>query len=45
MDQGNYALYKKKYVTFNDNDELVKLAELNDLNLILNKYHHHDRYK
>ena len=26
MDQGNYALYKKKYVTFNDNDELVKLA-------------------
>ena len=26
MDQGNYSLYKKKYVTFNDNDELVKLA-------------------
>ena len=26
MDQGNYTLYKKKYVTFNDNDELVKLA-------------------
>lgn len=26
MDQGNYSLYKKKYVTFDDNDGLIKLA-------------------
>lgn len=26
MDQGNYALYKKHYVTFDNNDALAKLA-------------------
>lgn len=26
MDQGNYSLYKKGYVTFDDNDGLAKLA-------------------
>lgn len=26
MDQGNFTLYKQGYVTFNDNDELAKMA-------------------